>query len=114
MLQNFLNFVKETNGEASKIGDGPVVLLQRSIIWCQFRPMIALAVIVLGLAAFGLLISMRKPKSAPSAKKIISDYCAFVERHGPSPFRIEDVAVLPHSKDVNTLRVAKRRRPRGR
>ncbi|MDE8346981.1 MAG: hypothetical protein POH28_12545 [Acidocella sp.] len=62
--------------------------------------MVALIVIVLGLAGFGLLISMRKPKTAPSAEKIISDYVAFVERHNPSPLRIDDVAVLPHSKDV--------------
>jgi hypothetical protein len=31
---------------------------------------------------------------------LISDYGVFLERHGPSPLRIEDVAVLPHPKDA--------------
>ncbi len=62
--------------------------------------MVALVVIVLGLAGLGYLISVKRPKGAPNAEKIISDYSAFVGRHGPTPLRIEDVAVLPHSKDV--------------
>jgi hypothetical protein len=39
-------------------------------------------------------------KRLPSDETIIRDYGAFIERHSPSPLRIEDVSSLPHPKDA--------------